>query len=100
MLRLGRRYLPDWAVAYTNPVKYIMTFLCTVPLQYVSKRLFTLSTIDCLTTNKHNNGCHDETFILSCIGVEAISHSLSKYFLETCCKSTVTKNGINIMSGR
>ena len=35
------------------PVKILMPFLCTAPLQYVPKILFTRATIDCLITNKN-----------------------------------------------
>ena len=60
------------------PIKNLLLFLlvapdqilspfcsCTAPLQYVPKVLFSLATIDCLTTNKTKNLRHDEMVILN-----------------------------------
>ena len=52
-------------------------FLCTAPLQYVPKIVFTQAAIDCLTTNKTKNALHSEMIILNYIGGDPISHSLS-----------------------
>ena len=59
------------------PAKILLAFLCTAPLQYVPKILFTQAIIDCLTTNETKNALHKETAILNYIGGDPISYSLS-----------------------
>ena len=58
------------------PAKILSPFLCTASLEYVSKILFTLATIGCLT-NKTKIVLHRETVILYYISGDLISHSLS-----------------------
>ena len=43
------------------PAKVLLPFLCTAPLQYVPKILFTPAAIDGLATNKTKNVLHNET---------------------------------------
>ena len=66
-----RTYALNW------PAKILSPFLCTAPLQYVPKIIFTPATIDCLATNKTNNALHKEMVILNYIDVEPIIQSLS-----------------------
>ena len=63
--------MPNQPIVLT--AKIVSPFLCTAPLQYVSKIQFTQATIDCLTSNKTKNLCHDETVILNYIGGDPIS---------------------------
>ena len=44
--------------------KILLQIFRTVPLQYVSKNLFTQTTIDCLTTNITNINHNDKMVIL------------------------------------
>ena len=59
------------------PAKILSPFLCTAPLQYVPKLLFTQATTDCLIADKTKNAFHNEPVILNNICGDPISHGLS-----------------------
>ena len=59
------------------PPKFYRPFLCTAPLQYIPKILFTQATIDCVINNKTKNALHNEAVILNYISGEPMSHGLS-----------------------
>ena len=61
-----------------SPANYYGHFLCTISSQYPSKRLINQTTIDYFNTNKDNDAYHNWSIILSCIGGDTISRSLSK----------------------
>ena len=59
------------------PAKILLPFLCTAPLQYVPKMLFTRPTIDYLVSNKTKNPFHNEAVILNYIGGDPISRTVA-----------------------
>ena len=62
-----------------NPghAKILLPLLCTAPLQYIPKKIFTQASIDCLTATKIKNILLNERVILNYIGGDPISRSLS-----------------------
>ena len=74
------------------PAKILSPFLCTKPLQYVLKILFTQATIDCLTNNKTKNALHKETVILKTILV--VSHLTTAWInchMEMYCQGSTVQ---------
>ena len=69
----------DFGLACSDqaPDQILSPFSCTAPLQYVPKILFAPATIDCFTINKTENALHSETVMLSYIGRNPITRSLS-----------------------
>ena len=57
--------------------------LCTAPLPYITKMIFTQATIDSLTNNKTKNAHHETQSVIAWVNS----------YLDTYCKGFVPKNG-------